>query len=119
MIRGHSRRITNLLLPLLMLLAPGYSVDAGSSPAPDAVNTPQVDLADGEEIYFTVCQPCHGDDGKGGAGGGAPLTSSLSVDIIVNVLRNGQNSMPEFGSIYTDREMRNVATFILDVLIKQ
>jgi mono/diheme cytochrome c family protein len=75
-------------------------------------------LEHGEEIYFQVCQACHGDDGQGGPGGGMPLTDMLTVDTIMAVLYSGRNTMPEFGSVYSEHELRDVATYVLEKLLK-
>jgi len=74
-------------------------------------------LKQGHDIYIQVCQPCHGDDGLGGPGGGAPLTDSLTEDAIKTVLYNGRNAMPEFGSVYSNDQIDDIANFVLKVLI--
>ena len=71
----------------------------------------------GHDIYVQVCQPCHGSDGQGGPGGGAPLTDSLTIDAIQTILYNGRNSMPEFGSVYSDEQIDDIANFVLNQLI--
>jgi len=71
-----------------------------------------VNIDEGENIYFQICQPCHGDDGRGGPGGGAPLTDSLTVDTIKMVLHYGRNTMPAFGTIYSDEEIDNIANYV-------
>jgi len=71
----------------------------------------------GEEIYFQVCQPCHGDDGQGGPGGGLPLTDILTVDTVMGVLATGRNAMPEFGSVYTEQELWDIANFVIKKLL--
>jgi mono/diheme cytochrome c family protein len=105
-------------------VAPRPSAPADAAAAKDtAVATTtrpavaEADIAHGEEIYYQVCQPCHGDDGQGGPGGGAPLTDILTVDSVMSVVSAGRNAMPEFGSVYTEQDLRDIATFVVKKLL--
>lgn len=51
---------------------------------------------DAADVAQGKCISCHGGDLEGGMGGAAPALAgtSLSQDEIVDVLENGQNSMP-------------------------
>ncbi|HLF09801.1 MAG TPA: PQQ-binding-like beta-propeller repeat protein, partial [Gammaproteobacteria bacterium] len=85
------------------------------------INVPQnrtADLAHGRELYMQTCIVCHGDDGKGGQhGGGAQLTTALTLQDIMNTVGNGRNDMPAFGRVYRPEELHDVATFILEELL--
>jgi mono/diheme cytochrome c family protein len=74
-------------------------------------------IGKGEAIYYQTCRPCHGDNGQGGFGGGAPLTSGLTLDSIKAILRDGKNEMPAFGAAYSDEEINDVAYFVLKRLL--
>lgn len=76
-----------------------------------------IDIKNGENIYFSTCQPCHGDNGEGGFGGGAPLTDALTINDVMIIAKQGRNAMPEFGSVYTEQELKEVATFIVEELL--
>jgi mono/diheme cytochrome c family protein len=39
---------------------------------------------------------CHGDDGKGGHTGGAPLDKMRDLDAAIATVTNGRNNMPPF-----------------------
>jgi len=97
--------------------APARPVPIATAAEQPAADKTTANISHGEEVYNQVCQPCHGDDGQGGPGGGMPLTKSLTVDTIVSVLTTGRNAMPEFGSVYTEREMREIATFVVKKLL--
>ena len=73
-----------------------------------------VDIAAGAELYRQTCLPCHGDDGRGGHGGGAPLNSLARLDRVATVIRDGQNDMPPFGAALTARQILDVSAFVLD-----
>jgi mono/diheme cytochrome c family protein len=75
------------------------------------------DPMSGEEIYHETCEMCHGADGKGGRGGGVPFTETLSAADIVQTATAGRNAMPAFETIYSDKELRDVAAFITQKLI--
>lgn len=75
------------------------------------------DLEKGENIYFQVCQPCHGDHGEGGPGGGAPLTDSLTVDTIKAVLRDGKYPMPALGAAYSEEDINDIAEYVIKKLL--
>jgi alcohol dehydrogenase (cytochrome c) len=87
------------------------------------VDIPQertADLAHGRELYRQTCIVCHGDDGKGGQhGGGAELTTALTLQEIMNVVGNGRNDMPAWGRVYRPEELHDVATYILEELLAE
>ena len=66
-------------------------------------------------LYAEACVACHGD---GGHGGGPTLVGGLPLETIVAVSQAGRNSMPAFGRVYTEADLRDVATYVTDVLAK-
>ena len=70
----------------------------------------------GKRSIFRCASPV-GDDGQGGPGGGLPLTDILTVDTVMGVLATGRNAMPEFGSVYTEQELRDIANFVIKKLL--
>ncbi len=76
----------------------------------------EADLARGETLYREACLPCHGADGAGGEGGGAPLTAGQSVATILTVSQQGQNRMPAFAEVYGPNELFDVASYIAERL---
>lgn len=75
------------------------------------------DLAKGREIYTQSCVPCHGENGRGGEGIGAPLTDQLSLGDIVSRLTYGRNQMPAFGAVFDKEQIRDIAHYVKDELI--
>jgi quinohemoprotein ethanol dehydrogenase len=72
------------------------------------------DFAQGETLYRQTCVPCHGDDGLGGHGGGAPLNVLGSLERVTTIVRDGQNNMPPFSAALTPQEILNVSAYVLD-----
>ena len=75
------------------------------------------DLGHGKSIYGQVCQPCHGVDGQGGHGGGAALTTKLTVPVIMATASTGKNDMPSFKDTMSADELQDVASYILQDLL--
>src|SRR6185437_4890065 len=73
--------------------APGAAgVAAGGRGVSAAAPTPGrvANVDHGKEIYTTTCVVCHGETGKGGSHGGAPLTHTLTRESIINVVTRGR-----------------------------
>jgi len=76
-------------------------------------------LASGRQIYATVCTTCHGENGEGGHQGGAPLKDKeLSLSHIMTMASNGKNTMPGFAAAFSKQQLQDVATYIIDDLLK-
>jgi alcohol dehydrogenase (cytochrome c) len=82
---------------------------SAAAPAPGAP-----DLARGATLYTQTCVPCHGDDGLGGHGGGAPLNALDSLDQVTTVVRDGQNNMPPFNAALTPQQILDVSAYALE-----
>lgn len=80
----------------------------------------QVDLARGAEIYQTVCQACHGENGEGGHEEGAPLSGGLTVLDVVATATAGVagTAMVSFSSVYSVEELQDVANYILQDVVQ-
>lgn len=87
----------------------------GPPPAAAGAATHAPDKNKGKDIYTTTCVVCHGDTGKGGTHGGAPLTSKLTADAIVTVVRNGRNDMPAFGSAFSPETLQDLTAYVLEL----
>jgi mono/diheme cytochrome c family protein len=89
--------------------------------APDVTPIPgrEADLKRGSDLYFGTCGACHGETGQGGTHGGAPLTPELTVPRIMTIATNGQGDMPAFGGAFTREDLQDIATFVLEDLIKR
>jgi hypothetical protein len=47
---------------------------------------------------------------------GPTLVGGLPLETIVAVSQAGRNAMPAFGRVYTEADLRDVATYVLEVL---
>jgi mono/diheme cytochrome c family protein len=59
---------------------------------------------------------CHGEDGRGGHGGGAPLDHLRDVAAAMQVVGGGRNNMPPFSTAFTPEQIRDVATYVVTTL---
>ena len=75
------------------------------------------DIDNGKGLYSQICLPCHGASGTGGHGGGAPLTSKLTVADVMTVATSGRNQMPSFADSLTGDELQDIGTYITKVLV--
>lgn len=85
-------------------------------PAAPAPAAPVANIENGAQLYRETCLPCHGPDGGGGEGGGAPLTSALTREVVFATMTEGRNTMPAFGELYTTQQMRDIAAFVVERL---
>jgi cytochrome c6 len=74
------------------------------------------DLAEGKRIFTTNCAVCHGDDGKGGHTGGAPLDKLRDLDAAIATVTNGRNNMPPFRGAFTPEQIRDVSVYVVEAL---
>ncbi|MBK6673791.1 MAG: PQQ-binding-like beta-propeller repeat protein [Proteobacteria bacterium] len=72
----------------------------------------------GAQIYQQACLPCHGADGKGGHGGGAPLNKTTEIALVVKTVTEGKNNMPPFGAALSAEQIQAVSTFVTGELFK-
>jgi mono/diheme cytochrome c family protein len=62
------------------------------------------------------CAACHGDDGKGGHTGGAPLDKIASIDAAIQTVTNGRGNMPPFRGAFTAEQIRDVSGYVVETL---
>ncbi len=82
------------------------------------VPTRPQNIANGRQIYRGACLPCHGQDGRGGVGGGPSLVTGLNRKTILTIASEGLHNMPSFASSYSANELNDVAGYILGSLAK-
>jgi mono/diheme cytochrome c family protein len=73
-------------------------------------------VAAGRQLYEQACVVCHGADGKGGHGGGAPLVALTDLSAAMRTVTAGRNDMPPFGDVFTAEQIRNVSTYVIEAL---
>lgn len=74
------------------------------------------DLDAGEAVYASACTFCHGDDGRGGHGGGPTLAEADSIDRIIQVVAEGRGEMPALGASLSAEQARDVSAYIVERL---
>ena len=74
------------------------------------------DLARGQQIYEQACVLCHGADGKGGHGVGAPLAGVRDLAAAIQTVAAGRNSMPGFSAAFTPEQIRDVSAYVVERL---
>jgi alcohol dehydrogenase (cytochrome c) len=95
---------------------PNDTVATPVAAAPASTATPGATAlgASGADIYRQACLPCHGPDGKGGHGGGAPLDKAKDLASVLQVLREGRKNMPPFGAALTPEQLQAVAAYVVE-----
>src|SRR5688572_10462234 len=70
----------------------------------------------GKELYEQACVVCHGADGKGGHGVGAPLTGPTDFAAVFRTVGEGRNTMPPFKASFTPDQIRDVSAYVVQTL---
>src|SRR5690606_1713092 len=85
-----------------------------SAGADDAIGVAEgePDLAAGQQVFQSACVACHGDDGRGGHGGGIDLRNASDFALVVSVIAQGRNNMPALGAVFTPEQLRDVAGYV-------
>jgi quinohemoprotein ethanol dehydrogenase len=81
--------------------------------APSAANA---NLARGRQLYDQACVVCHGTDGKGGHGVGAPLVGITDLAATIQTVTGGRNTMPPFSASLTADQIRDVSAYVVQML---
>ena len=87
-----------------------------STPAPTstASTTTPTTTASGKDVYDTSCSSCHG---VGGAGASAPVlnTEKRTQADVLDITKNGKESMPAFAGKLSDAEIQAVSQYVADL----
>ena len=70
------------------------------------------DIAAGELVYRSACVACHGEDGRGGHGGGIDLVNARDFGTVATTIAQGRNNMPALGTLFTAEQLRDVAGYV-------
>jgi alcohol dehydrogenase (cytochrome c) len=81
------------------------------------ITAADADTVNGAKTFREICVPCHGTDGRGGHGGGAPLDKVDDFDLFVHKVANGVNDMPSFGATLTAEQIRDVSAYVIEELL--
>jgi quinohemoprotein ethanol dehydrogenase len=94
--------------------------NAGGTASP-AIPVPSAaggDTMAGKLVYERNCTPCHGENGKGGHAEGAVLPDNIAAQTVMTVATTGRKEMPSFQQVLTEKERRDVAAYVLQMLAK-
>ncbi|HUQ53410.1 MAG TPA: PQQ-binding-like beta-propeller repeat protein [Gammaproteobacteria bacterium] len=91
--------------------APASAPAVAAAPAPASAE-------DGKRVFQQACVPCHGEDGMGGHGGGAPLDQVKDPELVVAMVNYGRGSMPPLQGALTNEQIRAVAAYVTTELFK-
>jgi len=107
-------------LPPVQSGSPVSRLAAAAAPNPPlaAVATllSEANLERGKQLYTQACVVCHGEDGKGGHGVGAPLAGLTDFAATIRTVSSGRNSMPPFSATFTPEQVRDVSAYVVSVL---
>jgi mono/diheme cytochrome c family protein len=69
--------------------------------------------AHGAALFKAQCVICHGDDGRANFSGAKDLTlSKKSTAQIIEIIKEGKNSMPKMAKIYDEFELKALAQYV-------
>jgi alcohol dehydrogenase (cytochrome c) len=95
---------------------PGTPVSRLTAVPPPPAEAMAASLARGRQIYEQACVLCHGADGKGGHGVGAPLIAVRDFAAAMQTVAAGRNTMPGFSATFTPEQMRDVSAYVVETL---
>jgi mono/diheme cytochrome c family protein len=103
---------------------PGQPVSRNTAATPAAAPTvapatprlADANLIEGKRLFTQNCAACHGDDGKGGHTGGAPLDRVTDLAAAIQTVTNGRNNMPPFRNPFTPEQIRDVSAYVVQTL---
>jgi quinohemoprotein ethanol dehydrogenase len=70
-------------------------------------------VALGQRLFVQACVVCHGEDGKGGHGGGASLAGVTDLAATIQTVTAGRNNMPPFSASLTPDQIRDVSAYVV------
>ena len=73
-------------------------------------------LVEGQRLFSQACVICHGEDGRGGHGAGAPLAGVTDLASAIRTVTGGRNDMPPFSAAFTPEQIRDVSGYVVEVL---
>jgi quinohemoprotein ethanol dehydrogenase len=100
--------------------APGAGQGVGHAGESGGPTTQKGDPVAGKAVFSGNCSTCHGASGHGG-NGGPDLTSIPSAKSLTRVLAqvtNGGNGMPPFKGTLTQKQINDVAAFVIADITK-
>ena len=96
------------------------TISEGRRPGTPVQTTEQLraaaDLDNGRRLFAQVCAVCHGEDGKSGHGAAPSVAEMKDLDMVLQTVTAGRNSMPAFRAVFTPEQIRDVSAFVVGSL---
>lgn len=106
-------RFTLIYLTLFSFLLFACSGENSKQTTDDTPKDPRA------KTYLKYCMSCHGASGTMGFGGSADLTTStLSLEEIITMIKEGKNAMISMEGVMTEEEIQEVADYVMDMRVK-
>lgn len=99
-------------------MKPASSFAEAGVAAPLPAISAEGDAAAGKLVFERTCTACHGENGKGGHAEGAALPDNISARDVLTIATTGRKEMPSFQQTLSDKELRDVATYVQRLLAK-
>ena len=83
---------------------------------PTTSAAPAANVSNGGAVFKSTCASCHGENGEGGHGGGPSLARATSAGAVAELVSNGRDQMPAFGSKLSAEQIHDVSAFVAEKL---
>ena len=118
---GFKRKKKALAVISIILIIYAYGVSETKSPyfkkeikVIDMTGVEQEYL--GKKVFETYCIGCHGPDGTLQLSGAKDITDSeMEMNDVINLIKNGKNTMPAYKNVLTDEQTKAVADYVVSL----
>jgi alcohol dehydrogenase (cytochrome c) len=95
--------------------APGAGAGVGHAGEAGGPTTQKGNAAAGKSVFAANCATCHGADGHGGNGGPdlTTIPSAKNLATVLGQVENGGNGMPAFKGTLTQKQINDVAAYVV------
>jgi cytochrome c6 len=102
--------MSRFIVGSLFALFPALFVACGDEPGTDGGDAVEGDAAAGKAVYEARCAVCHGAAGQGA--GNYPAVAGEGGSEAIEIVTNGDGSMPAFRGQLTEQEIADVVAYI-------
>jgi alcohol dehydrogenase (cytochrome c) len=104
----ESSPLRDAMAPVAGAATPTQTNDPPAAASSDA----EASVENGQRLFAETCVICHGEDGRGGHGGGAPLDTARDAATVISVVTDGRNAMPPFATVLTPEQISDLAAYV-------
>lgn len=101
--------------------APGSGQGVGhAGESSDDQPTSKGDAGGGKQVFAANCSICHGAQGTGGNGGPdlTKIANAKNLQAVIGQVTNGGGGMPAFKGTLTQKQIRDVSTYVVEDVTK-